>query len=68
MQEPDGPLAENIMNVLEQIIERTVEDLAYFEVDYQLEQTPITAFCEVFDEAYNDIEVVKLWYFKLPSE
>lgn len=68
MEDPDCPLSENIMTVLEQILERTVTELAYFEVDYELNQTPMSAFCEVFDEAYQDIEVIKLWYFSLPSE
>ena len=63
--EPDGALAQNIMTVLEQRLEKLFPDVAYFEVDYDPTQDTFTAFCEVFDEAYTDIVVINLWYYTL---
>jgi len=60
--EPNGALAENIMTVLEQRLEKLEPDVSYFEVDYDPQQKTFTAFCEVFDEAYTDIVVINLWY------
>ena len=65
INEPDGALGENIMTVLEQRLEKLEPDLTYFEVDYDPRQETMTAFCEVFDEAYTDIVVINLWYFTL---
>ena len=63
--DPSGALAENIMTVLEQRLEKLVPDVAYFEVDYDPTQDTFTAFCEVFDEAYTDIVTINLWYYTL---
>jgi len=63
--DPSGALAENIMTVLEQRLEKLYPDVAYFEVDYDPSQETFTAFCEVFDEAYTDIVVINLWFYEL---
>ena len=63
IEDPNGALAENIMTVLEQRLEKLEPTLAYFEVDYDPRQETMTAFCEVFDEAYTDIVVINLWYY-----
>lgn len=60
--EPDGALAESIMEVLEQRLEKIEPNVIYFEVDYDPRQETFTAFCEVFDEAYTDIVTINLWY------
>ena len=68
IEDPNGALAENIMTVLEQRLEKLEPHLAYFEVDYDPRQETMTAFCEVFDEAYTDIVVINLWYFTYEAE
>lgn len=67
IEDPNGALAENIMTVLEQRLEKLEPNLAYFEVDYDPRQETMTAFCEVFDEAYTDIVVINLWYYTIDS-
>ncbi len=68
INEPEGALAENIMTVLEQRLMNLEPDLAYFEVDYDPRQETMTAFCEVFDEAYTDIVTINLWYFTIDNK
>ena len=68
INEPEGALAENIMTVLEQRLEKLEPNVAYFEVDYDPRQETMTAFCEVFDEAYTDIVTINLWYFTIDDK
>jgi len=68
MNEPEGALAENIMTVLEQRLEKLAPNVAYFEIDYDPRQKTMTAFCEVFDEEYTDIVVINLWYFTIDDK
>ena len=68
VEEPNGALAENIMEVLEQRLANIEPNVAYFEVDFDPRQETMTAFCEVFDEAYTDIVTINLWYFTIDDE
>ena len=65
IDDTDGALANTIMEVLEQRLEKLFPNVAYFEVDFDPTQETFTAFCEVFDEAYNDIVVINLWFYEL---
>ncbi len=57
----ESAMSDSIMKVLEMRVEHEVDNLAYFEVDFDPRQDTITAFCEVFDEAYDDIVSINLW-------
>ena len=62
IKNPDSAESCTLMEVLEQRLVSDKPEAYYFEVDYPLDQTRLTRICEVWDEVYNDIVKLILWY------
>lgn len=60
-RDPESAESKSIMELIEQ---RAVllygESAVSFEVDYPLEQGYATSFCEIYDDVFDDIQLIKI--------
>lgn len=60
-RDPESAESKSIMELIEQrAILLYGESAMYFEVDYPLDQGMATSFCEIYDDVFDDIQVIKI--------
>ena len=59
---PDSAVSKSIMELIEQRVLAQDECAQAFEVDYPVDQDNAVSFCEIWDDCYNDIQVIKIHY------
>ena len=65
--DPSSAESTSIMELIEQRVVKEYGELAIaFEVDYPPEQDDAVSFCEIYDDCYTDIQVIKIFTQCLP--
>lgn len=59
---PDSAESKSIMELIEQRVLAQDEGARAFEVDYPVDQDDAVSFCEIYDDCYTDIQVIKIHY------
>ena len=59
---PDSAVSKSIMELIEQRVLAKDEGAQAFEVDYPVDQDDAVSFCEIYDDCYTDIQVIKIHY------
>jgi hypothetical protein len=66
--DPESAESKSIMDLIEQRVVKEYGELSvYFEVDYPTDQEDAVSFCEIYDDCYTDIQVIKIFVTCLPS-
>ena len=65
--DPESAESRSIMELIEQRVVKEYGELSiYFEVDYPTDQEDAVSFCEIYDDCYTDIQVIKIFVQCLP--
>lgn len=60
-RDPESAESKSIMELIEQrAVSLYGESAVSFEVDYPLDQDFAVSFCEIYDDCYDDIQVIKI--------
>lgn len=60
-RDPESAESKSIMELIEQrVVKEYGEDAVSFEVDYPLDQSFAVSFCEIYDDCYDDIQLIKI--------
>ena len=60
--DPSSAESKSIMELIEQRVLTVDGDAQAFEVDYPVDQDDAVSFCEIYDDCYTDIQVIKIHY------
>lgn len=60
--DPNSAESKSIMELIEQRVVAYDDTAISFEVDYPVDQDDAVSFCEVYDDCYTDIQVIKIHY------
>lgn len=61
-EDPSSAESKSIMELIEQRVLTVDSDAQAFEVDYPVDQDDAVSFCEIWDDCYTDIQVIKIHY------
>lgn len=60
-ENPESAESKSIMELIEQrVVSQFGENAISFDVDYPVDQDNAVSFCEIYDDCYNDIQVIKI--------
>ena len=59
---PDSVESKSIMELIEQRVLNVEANAQSFEVDYPVDQDDAVSFCEIWDDCYTDIQLIKIHY------